>query len=67
MTEPSAHPDSTSRVIPIAAAGTASAPTAAMIRTLGLVSAICGLIIVGAPTTRSPPINASPPSARCSR
>jgi electron transport complex protein RnfG len=48
MTEPSAHPDSTSRVIPIAAAGTASAPTAAMIRTLGLVSAICGLIIVGA-------------------
>lgn len=40
------------RVIPIAVVQPASAPpespTAAMIRTLGLVSAICGLIIVGA-------------------
>lgn len=40
------------RVIPIAVAQPAVAPpespTAAMIRTLGLVSAICGLIIVGA-------------------
>jgi electron transport complex protein RnfG len=40
------------RVIPIAVAGATppapASPTAAMIRTLGLVSAICGLIIVGA-------------------
>ena len=40
------------RVIPIAVAAAAQtvpdSPTAAMIRTLGLVSAICGLIIVGA-------------------
>ena len=41
-----------SRVIPIAVAQSEvtppASPTAAMIRTLGLVSAICGLIIVGA-------------------
>jgi len=41
------------RVIPIAAAGTAppippASPASGMIRTLGLVAAICGLIIVGA-------------------
>jgi electron transport complex protein RnfG len=44
--------DDNARVIPIAVVGTAppapASPTGAMIRTLGLVSAICGLIIVGA-------------------
>lgn len=53
MTEPSGPSESASRVIPIAVAGATppvppASPTAGMIRTLGLVSAICGLIIVGA-------------------
>ena len=44
---------SAQKIIPIAVAGNMppappASPTAAMIRTLGLVSAICGLIIVGA-------------------
>lgn len=44
---------SAQKIIPIAVAGTTppappASPTAAMIRTLGLVSSICGLIIVGA-------------------
>jgi electron transport complex protein RnfG len=46
------QPSSDKKVIPIAVAAPDAAvpesPTAAMIRTLGLVSAICGLIIVGA-------------------
>ncbi len=51
MTEP--HHDSAPRVIPIVALGAMppappASPTVAMIRTLGLVAAICGLIIVGA-------------------
>ena len=46
-------PSSGQRIIPIAVAGAPPplppvSPTAAMIRTLGLVSSICGLIIVGA-------------------
>jgi len=44
--------DDNARVIPIAVVGATppapASPTGAMIRTLGLVSAICGLIIVGA-------------------
>ena len=44
--------DDKARVIPIAVAGVTppapASPTVGMIRTLGLVSAICGLIIVGA-------------------
>lgn len=50
MTEPSEPSVSAARVIPIAVvdATPPASPTAPMIRTLGLVSAICGLIIVGA-------------------
>jgi hypothetical protein len=62
------------KVIPIAVvapvADVPESPTGAMIRTLGLVSAICGLIIVGAyqgTYDAVRPTSASPPSARCSR
>lgn len=52
MNTPDKHTEAAPRVIPIAVATAPQAvpdsPTAAMIRTLGLVSAICGLIIVGA-------------------
>lgn len=42
------HPESDSPEAGAAGGGAATTPTVAMIRTLGLVSAICGLIIVGA-------------------
>ena len=53
MNSPDKQADSTSRVIPIVVADATLpapqvTPTAGMVRTLGLVSAICGLIIVGA-------------------
>jgi electron transport complex protein RnfG len=52
MNTPDKQAEAEPRVIPIAVAAAPQAvpdsPTAAMIRTLGLVSAICGLIIVGA-------------------
>lgn len=52
MNTPDKQAQAEPRVIPIAVAAAPQAvpdsPTAAMIRTLGLVSAICGLIIVGA-------------------
>jgi electron transport complex protein RnfG len=52
MNTPDKQPEAAPRVIPIAVAAAPQAvpdsPTGAMIRTLGLVSAICGLIIVGA-------------------
>jgi len=53
MTEPDKPSGTEPKIIPIVAApappsAPTASPTAAMIRTLGLVSAICGLIIVGA-------------------
>ena len=53
MNSPDKQADSTPRVIPIVVADAAVpapqvTPTVGMVRTLGLVSAICGLIIVGA-------------------